>query len=217
MNLNLEGTKHEKVVLVILAYVIGFTTGLICFGLSVNHDKYEVSEHGVEMSDTISHETMVNPDDNYPEQITPESEQQTAPEETSTSTNSEVSVGYEGGRLFSNLNGASVVLSVKRDQLTPDQVQVFSEQGLHDAIPNYLVSQDSNYIYFCEQKTEADSCSDLIYDVENKSIHFVTIDGVKVASTAVEAKTANWNGSLLSIGNKVSQNASEPWKLAQVN
>ena len=202
MNLNIEGTKHEKAVLVILSYVSGFTAGFIIFGMSAlssARPAESVIYHEPQATD-ISMNTV---------------DEVAAPVELETPVPTE-EVMYKDGRLMANINGASVLLSAQLATVDAETAKTFANQGVHQAIPKYQASDDANFVYYCEQHSEADSCINFIYDVEKQIIQYVTVDGKKLVSNAETAQTAIWNNGLLTIGTATSINATAPWKLAIV-
>ncbi len=202
MNLNIEGTKHEKAVLVILSYVSGFTAGFIIFGMSTLSSARPVENviYEVPPQTDVSMNTI--------DEIAP-------PEATETSVSTE-DVMYKDGRLMANVNGASVLLSAQLATVDAETAKTFANQGVHQAIPKYQASDDANFVYYCEQHSEADSCINFIYDVEKQIIQYVTVDGKKLVSNAETAQTATWNNGLLTIGTATSIEATTPWKLANV-
>ena len=198
MNLNIEGTKHEKAVLVILSYVSGFTAGFIIFGMSsLASTKSEPVTYQVPVQNEVS--------------MTAPVEETTATEETTVQSEE---VLYKDGRLMANVNGASVLLSAQLATVDPETAKSFANQGVHEAIPNYLASDDGSFIYYCEQHSPADSCSNFIYDVNAQVIQYVTVDGKKLISNAQTAQSATWSNGTLKIGTATSVSTDTPWKLA---
>ena len=202
MNLNIEGTKHEKAVLVILSYVSGFTARFIIFGLSslqsarsVESVIYEVPAHNEVSVNTINQvEAPIEPETPVPTE----------------------EVMYKDGRLMANVNGATVLLSAQLATVDAETAKTFANQGVHQAIPKYQASDDANFVYYCEQHSDEDSCINFIYDVENQIIQYVTIDGKKLVSTAQTAQTATWSNGKLTIGNATTIDSATPWKLASI-
>ncbi len=205
MNLNIEGTKHEKAVLVLLSYVSGFTAGFIIFGLSTLSQPGPVESVIYEVP--VANEVSMNEVEPVTEVV--------APTETDTSTMNE-DVMYKDGRLMANVNGAAVLLSAQLATVDAETAKSFANQGVHQAIPKYMASDDANFVYYCEQHSEVDSCTNFIYDVENQIIQYVTVDGAKLVSNAQTAQTAMWSNGKLTIGSATSVDATTPWKLATI-
>ncbi|MBY0538393.1 hypothetical protein K2P47_03260 [Patescibacteria group bacterium] len=201
MNLNIEGTKHEKAVLVILSYVVGFTAGFIVFGVT--------------QSSPLESAPIINVTE------APAAEMVTGVPEVSTTETPELEtsdmsqqVMYTGGRLMANSNGASVLLSAQIQTVDPETAKDLASQGVHESLPQYLASDDGNFIYYCEQHSGEDTCVNFIYQVSDQSIKYVTADGVKLRSTPMDAKAAYWEGATLVIGANRSMTPDTPWKLS---
>jgi hypothetical protein len=200
MNLNIEGTKHEKAVLVILSYVAGFTAGFIVFGVTQSPALQSATVYPVE-------EVAVSPE-MLPE-ATPTEEMMEAPEAPDMTEQ----VMYKDGRLMANVNGASVLLSAQIKTVDEETAKAFANQGVHEVIPQYLASDDGNFIYYCEQHAGEDTCINFVYNVTDQVIQYVTVDGVKHRSTPAEAEQAMWQGSTLTVGTASSMSPDAPWKL----
>lgn len=211
MNLNIEGTKHEKAVLVILSYISGFTAGFIVFALA-------------NTSAVQSPAIVMIPDEPVMQIETP----QTAPTEESVITPTESSLEasnadegvqalYKDGRLMASANGASILLSAQLDTVDKETAKLFSDQGVHTAIPKFATSDDGSYIYYCEQHSDADLCTNFIYDVANQVIQYVTVDDVKLVTPSALAESALWQEGKLSIGSAISVSSENPWKLTEGN
>jgi hypothetical protein len=200
MNLNIEGTKHEKAVLVILSYVSGFTAGFIIFGLTQSASLRNVPV----MADPVFTETS--------EEMTvvfPEEGSMTPPETVDQSSQ----VLYKDGRLMANVNGASVLLSAQLKTVDAETAEAFASQGVHEAIPNFATSDDGAFIYYCEQHDTADSCINFIYSVDTQMIQYVTIDGQKAITDSATAKSATWSGEIFNLAGAASVSPLTPWKL----
>jgi hypothetical protein len=201
MNLNIEGTKHEKAVLVILSYVAGFTAGFIVFGVTQSPALQSATVYPVA-------EVAVAPE-MLPE-ATPVEDMMETPEATDMTEQ----VMYKDGRLMANVNGASVLLSAQIKTVDEETAKAFANQGVHEVIPQYLASDDGNFIYYCEQHAGEDTCINFVYNVTDQVIQYVTVDGVKLRSTPAEAEQAMWQGSTLTVGTASSMSPDAPWKLA---
>jgi hypothetical protein len=205
MNLNMEGTKHEKAVLVILSYVVGFTAGFITFGVTSNGFSKSVpmaTVPPVVVEQTTTEMETVVPDPEMPVSL-----------EEVTSENSTDQVHYTDGRLMANVNGASVLLSAQLATVDAETAKLFAAQGVHEAIPKYTASADGAFIYYCEQHSAADSCINFVYDSNAQIIHYVTVDGAKLVTPAATAESATWNNETLTVGTASSIAANTPWKL----
>jgi|GEM_PF-2346616 len=208
MNLDIEGTKHEKVVLVVLSYVIGFTAGFICFGVaqSFRHDNREeglVSQVAFEVVPAVP----VNP---TPNPSADQSNLATNGTVVDAVTDSSTGVTYTDGKLQVHKNGDTYLLSMKSSHLSASVQSSFKNQGMHLDVPVYSLSPDNKYVYFCEQQTTEDSCNSFVFDIEKNVIEYVTVDGKKFSSPAAVAKTATWSEKGLTIEGKSSADATAP-------
>lgn len=195
--MNLEGTKHEKAVLVVLAYIIGLTSGFIGFGIS-NHLTTETME--VAVAPEFTPEGYTGPDT-----PPPSDETMTTPEE-------EVA-RYEDGKLYAYVHGDRYVLSLSNEVMPVENVEGFATQGIHKNIPNYSASPDGQFVYFCEQQTDADECINFIFDTNENVIQPVQFGGKKFITSISDALTAAWNGDTITIGQYSSAAAATPWML----
>ena len=207
MNLNIEGTKHEKAVLVVLSYVVGFTTGFIVFGLTQPRPLQSVSTQA-EMETTVPEDIFVEP---ALEEIS-----ETPVEAAAELPNTGEQVMYKDGQLIANVNGASVLLSAQMKTVDAETAVLFANQGVHEVIPYFQASPDGAFIYYCEQHVASDTCINFVYSVNEKVIQYVTVDDIKLDLAPEAAKTAYWSGSTLHLGGAMSTNVAAPWKLSTV-
>ena len=192
----MEGTKHEKVVLVVLAYIIGFTTGLIGFG---------VNQSG-----------FISTDANYSELELGEQEVSVAKSDINSNTdNGDEIVSYKDGRLRLIDDDNTLLLSIDKNLVDEESLDSFTEQGIHTAIPYFIISPDQHYVYFCEQRSTEDACTNFVFDTESSIIQFVSNGGEKLSTTAATAQGVYWNddGGLV-IGDLTSLALDTPWKVA---
>lgn len=194
--MNLEGTKHEKAVLVVLAYIIGLTSGFIGFGIAQHY---------------AAEPAMAEPTTFIPEGYTPPPGPPPS-EEAAMSTSEEVA-RYEDGKLYAYVHGDRYVLSLSNEVMPVENVEGFATQGIHEKIPTYSTSPDGRFVYFCEQQTEADECAHFIFDAEADVIQPVQVDGKKFITSVSDALTAAWQGDTITIGTYSSAAAATPWML----
>lgn len=214
--MNMEGTKHEKAILVLLAYIIGFTSAFIAFGIA--------KSISVDADDTVAYEIVSDSMGDTDDMMVPETDVQptaeaplpSAPEEGAADssvllTGKGTEVYYENGKLYASTNGDMHLLSVAKNKLTSAVAEAFSSQGSHIAIPKFSVSTDGSFVYFCEQQQETDSCVNFVYDVTGDVIQYVSAEGKKVVTSAAIAETANWTPAGLTFGTYRSQSTEKPW------
>ena len=207
MNLDIEGTKHEKVVIIVLAYVMGFTAGFICFGISTNRSAVGGTDSPAAVQalfapEQISADTLIS----TPEPTETTAEIATNPE----AAHGPATVTYTDGKLQAQVGDNSYLLSMRTSGLDSAAQSAFKNQGAHQDIPAYTVSPNGKFIHFCEQQSADDSCMNFIFDVEKNVINYVSIDGKKVTTTGSIAKAATWSENGLTLDNKTSADAAAP-------
>ena len=195
----MSGTKHEKTVLIILTYIIGFTSGL----MAVNLFSYSVP-----IQEPIMMEEIIN---------TPEPEALEVPTQNPVSEVPAVEpvgemVTYVDGRLYATVGDSKVVLSISVVSLGEEVPEEFVSQGTHISEPFYLSSPDGLYVYFCEQQGTDESCVSYVYDTTSSLIQPVTALSQKIDVSNEEASIATWSEGSLRVGSFVSVSSSEsPW------
>jgi len=200
----MEGTKHEKVILVILAYLIGFTSALIAYGIkpTPNYLPFENElglTSGLENTDFVDKQNI---------------QQSSTTEATDPSTNE--FVNYHDGRLSVHNDQGDFLLSINKDLIDTEQLIEFKNYGIHysNKSPFYLVSADKKFIYFCEQHGEKDNCSNFIFDVKSSNMHFVNNEKQKIVTPRQVAEKAYWReDDILVVGDLTSVNSDTPWKV----
>jgi hypothetical protein len=201
--MDIEGTKHEKVVLIVIAYIIGFTSGFIAFGV-VPKVPAPLSEMVVE---TPVDGMGQNPDGSsyeLPTENPPEGGEQVSQNGITS---------YEDGKLYATVKGERFVLSLHQDVMENSNVEGFATQGIHTDLPVYSASSDGKYVHFCEQHTEADECSHFIFDTSSNVIMPVSLEGARFVTARAVAETTAWNGDALTVGIYRSADNATPWKL----
>jgi hypothetical protein len=199
--MNLEGTKHEKAVLVVIAYIIGFTSSFIAFGVMEQYQAPAV----LETTET------------WPEGYMPPTEQPPLDEAVSTEESPTNSMAvYEEGKLYATVAGERYVLSLSNDIMDVTNVEGFATQGIHENIPTFSASNDSRFVHFCEQQTEADACTHFIFDAGRNVIQPVSLNGQSFITTISEALSTVWNNDTLTIANYASVSEAEPWKMVTI-
>ena len=203
----LEGTKHEKAVLVVLAYIIGLTSGFIGFGVNnyyqdnLKSDKLETKQQAPQSAPVLgtSDQAGYVPPTEHP------------PEEEGFSE----SVVYIDGQLTALTDEGHMVLSVHIDKLGEVIPEPLEIQGHHTQPPIYLASPEGKYVYFCEQHLGEDSCTNLLFDAEAVSIQYLQVEDKKFVTPVSQAATAYWAVDGLHIGEFISESISSPWRLIQ--
>jgi len=191
----MTGTRHERVALVTLAYVVGFTSAFIAFGVS-NINEARVVYQNVDLVESeIDTEYSV---DNTMGSVMGATA---------------VLAQYEGGMLTATVGEQRYVLSIDEEIIPAEERVAFAEQGLHVVPPPYVVSPSGKFIYFCEQSGEGTGeCQAFVFDVESNVINFVTAAGEKLSVTNELAAAAVWQGDVLNLGGEVSLDTTTPWR-----
>ncbi|MFM2423796.1 MAG: hypothetical protein RLZZ70_183 [Candidatus Parcubacteria bacterium] len=203
--MNLEGTKHEKAVLVVITYIIGFTSGFIAFGVG---NSFADKQHSMDAYVPV---TQLPPADEYtPPTSNPPAMDDEPMIDAATTTTTDI-VSYVDGKLYAQVGEEQFVLSISNSVMTGDNVEGFSTQGIHEELPAYAASADNAFIYFCEQQSSDESCTHFVFDTKANVIQFVNVDGEKLVTPNDVAKSAAWSPAGLQIGEYTSATADTPW------
>lgn len=182
----MEGTRHERAALVVVAYFIGAVTVFIGF----NAPQVDYSESTTDLTASV-----INA--NQSVQATQASSIARYAERVLTV------MTLDGERTLS--------FSVEASDQIPSE---FSVQGAHFGELSYSASPSDEFIFFCEQKSpDADTCSPFVYDVLSDTIYPLRLNGERVALLTTAAGTASWSGNILTIGSETSRDAVSPWLL----
>lgn len=178
--------RHEKIVLVMLAYIIGFTTAYIGFGLTPeqshkDHVVTTTSEKHNSTSTQQQHEKKGN-----------------------------VEVLFEEEGMFARVNGREVIVSgALRDGVSPGQ-------GFHVAVPDYAVSPNEEFIYYCEQQThDADTCHDYIYVIDEHLVRPLQFNGTHLTSSIIQSQFSWQDNGTAQYNGYRSLSPQRPWQLTQ--
>jgi len=198
----LEGTRHEKVALVLLAYIIGITSGYIAFATHSTpvSAKYQSATFHIDrVSDMNSHIPIDNSD--YGRGIVQRDKN-----------HSDRFVHYTDGRLIVESPDLQMLISIHADQMGEDVQPGFEMQGTHIVPPVFIADAADENVFFCEFfKTDAE-CLSYIFNATDVTIKPVVLNGQQLNLTETEARTAAWVDGQLMVANLVSL-PREPWKL----
>jgi hypothetical protein len=165
----MEGTRHERVALIIAAYIIGFLTAFIGFGIDVGQPTSftqvipaNIQDNSASVSSALSLSTAIN---------------------------SSIAITDTGLELTTD--GVTVLLAASQYAVTPNTPQ--GQDGVFIGISSYGVSPDGSYAYFCELPSRnVDSCKPFVYSVLSQTVYPVTIDSERVAFEATKHNVV-WN------------------------
>lgn len=162
IKVNMEGTRNERVAILLTSYVIGFVTAYIAFGV-------------VQLENSMEFAQM--PPQNMASVIT--ARQPVEKAETF------IAVDTEG--LIIIKNNKRTLLSATGDTSTSD----FFTDGQHVTITDYSLSPDKAHVYFCELPAQdSDSCRPYIYSVADDIVYPFLINGERVAFEAKDQEVS---------------------------
>lgn len=199
----METTRHERVILLLLAYTIGFTAAYIWLELG---------------DDTPTSSVVAK---NYPVQVVatqdddkavPLSAAANAGVETRSTAGAYYSL-YKNGELRLFTPTDPVLLSVSIDSEDAQAANLSVDlAGIHADVPAHQISPDGKYVYFCEVDDESLSCQHYVYDVTEKMLHALSVVGGNLEKLGGEA-VAHWQNGILYLGNFHSTTSDTPWLL----
>jgi hypothetical protein len=198
----MEGTRHERVAIVLASYVIGFTTAFILYANITNNNLIpDFSNVGASDTSTAS---VINA---IPEVAEPENKLPIEVVEP-------FSVSYAEGRL-EVINGEATNLLSFNPEVSGIDVDTASlTQSFHFGEIVYKVSPDNSFVFFCEQQDiTASTCLGYVYDTVTGIIYPVVKNGAPVLVSDASLATVEFGKKGLVIGMNYSANISAPWVL----
>jgi len=180
----MEGTRHEKAILIVAAYVIGFTSAFIAFGLS----NTQVSEPQISFINKL--------------EASPSSQ----------SSASVASVVLRDDGLYLVTGETDRLLSAKRSILGEETSKALP--GFFENMIDAEASRDGRFVYFCEQLTqEAENCDPYVYAVETDALYHVKKDGNDLYPIVSNHESMWVNDSVLVVNGVSSEDVNKPWLL----
>lgn len=179
--------KHERITIVILSYVIGFSTAFIAFNF-VNPGYINKSE-GEPLA-------VAAPKTNSLKLEPKEAARPTLFEE-------------KADGLYALINGNSRILSAQAVSATN------VVEGFHYKIIGAAASADGRFIHYCSQQQEGDDeCKHYIYDLINDQTYRLEVPTGEQLTSGIGNVFAEWlpDGNLTT-ENYVSASAAAPWEL----
>jgi type II secretory pathway pseudopilin PulG len=162
----MEGTRNERVAILITSYVIGFMTAFIGFGVVQSDDSATLAQIPAQNTASVI---------------------QAHQEAQVTESNIFLDVDTEG--LFLTIDDERTLLSAT---VSEDSSGYF-EDGAHVAISNYALSNDKTQVYFCELPSAGSgSCRPYIYSLTEEVVYPVLVNGERVAFDAA-AHEVSWS------------------------
>ena len=187
----LEGSRHEKVIIAVAAYIIGFVTALIAFGLHDEGPEFvaiiEAERQGSQMAAVAG----------------------VVAERQPSVMDEHVAVEQDSDGLHVYHHGQKRTISGKRTVLQLDDEPAV---GFHADVHGAAVSPNDEYVYYCEQLSDdAEVCEPLVYSLTEDMIYRVRTNG-DVLSLNVAAHDVAWTpGGRLQSSSAVSTNVDQPW------
>jgi len=189
---NLEGTAHEKAVLVILSFIIGLTCGYIAFYFQQGKEKMMTEYYSVPVTVPAMDPTMATPGE-----VLGEESQQTG------------ITYYQDNFLYVESPEGQMVLSVHVDEFGDEGVPDFlTQQGSHVIEPIVVEAPDGSAVFFCESNTSASECNAYVFMSDTATVYAAEVDWEPVVLTTAEAATATWTESGLGVAGFTAANAS---------
>lgn len=187
--MHMEGTRHEKVLLIVLAYIIGFTTAFIAFGFgnqrsaSIDLPAYTPRANAEDSSDALKASVVFKEDGVYV-----------------------VTSRYDR------------ILSADKNALSSNVLTSIGESaGFHYRVIDAEASRDAKFVYYCEQLSEAsETCHPYVYSVDMDAVFPVKLSGEKVEYVVIDHVSAWMEDGALMIGSTVSADVSRPWELVEI-
>jgi hypothetical protein len=182
------GTRHEKAVIVLTSYVIGFTTAFIAFGLTTMHysDK--------QMSKRAPHMQSAKKVD-YKEVH-----------------NNISAIGTDESGLYVTIGGYNRIISGNKNALEASVIASITGPGY--AVKHHMpqVTEDGWFAFYCEQAEEgATDCAPFVYSLFDDTIHKVTLDGVHESLTIDDVNVSWAENNQLIINSFTSSDPKMPW------
>ena len=162
--MNIEGTPHERALLVTFAYIIGFITAAIAFNYALGGAPAQVAMVAVSPATQPASVATAVPT-TEPEAAAP----------AATPTVSDTLV-YENQGLYLYTDADFPVLLSKHidalDISYDDLPELADRQGFHTAVPGYEYFAAYEFVYYCEQY-DANTCVPYLYDVAEAQLRVV--------------------------------------------
>ena len=187
--MNMEGTRHEKIVLIIASYVIGFVTAFIAFGIDFFN---------------YQNTTVQNP---YVKNLSVAVQQKNTHLQAAT-------IGFsETGFVVKTKNDVQL-LSVDKKKVDPEVLSTLDSNAYYAEIVAAEMSPDGRFVFYCQKVTEdSQTCNPFIYVLDAKVLHPVKLNDENYLSS-VATHTSSWlpDNNLIVDGHS-SVNADIPWHL----
>lgn len=203
--------RHERALVMLATYAIGFTTAYISFGVAgtttpMTANVYTAVENIQTNEQVVESEPQVS--DNVEEDVVAEAEELKP---------TSASLEYKEGKLEYLMNGNSILLSFNPEVSDIKLPATTLTQGYHYGDLVFSMFDFGRYVFFCEQhEAKAKVCTPYLYDTVANTIFTVSNQGSQLEITLEEAKNATYGTKGLQIGDYHSTNALTPQSLQLV-
>ncbi|MDA8596719.1 hypothetical protein N9L26_00075 [Candidatus Pacebacteria bacterium] len=183
--------RNERVFIVVLSYIIGFTTAFIGFALTKSSD---YKDHHHDKDHMHSHNKRHSAKADY---------------DSTTTSNRSVEVVFDEAGMYAVVGEERVIVSgMLSDVVEPGP-------GFHVDVPFYSVSPSGNYVYYCEQQTqEAEDCSYYMYLIDEHVIKPLKLNGENLSSVVAQSGFEWTEQEELTAPGYRSTSSATPWQLA---
>lgn len=183
------GTRHEKALIVLTSYVIGFTTAFIAFGIT------NMGNKGEENKDYASSKGQYENIDYTQEH------------------KNIAAIGSDDEGLFVTVGGYNRIISGKMPALEASAIASLRGPGYAFEHHGAVVSKNGWLAFYCEQeKEDSVDCLPYVYSLYDDSVHPVTLDGQQVYLDSTKL-TSDWStDNYLIIDGYYSDSIETPWK-----
>jgi hypothetical protein len=188
------GTRHEKAVIVLTSYVIGFTTAFIAFGIT-----------NMEHNGDMHHNYSTHKEQNEAHDFKKEHHNISA-------------IGTDDEGLFVTVGGYNRIISGKMPDLEANAIAALEGPGYAYEHHGAVVSNDGWFAFYCEQPTEeSKDCLPFVYSLFDDTIHTVVTESGAI-TLPVDSFTVSWSSdSLLKVNEFASKEEEKPWIVASPN
>ena len=198
--MQIEGTPNERALLVIFAYIAGFTAAFIAFVATQDRSAY------------VSN-TTVN-----------QASQSAAVQAADVRTNEAVSdriisVTYENDGLYIHTSTEFPTLLSKSAEVAGvafnSDDSLFAKQGFHSNVPYYEHISELDHVFFCEQYESTGYCTPYVYDIKGQTLHIFHEDGEPLSiDNRIAEQVRVTNVGEYIVGGFRSLSTASPWEMA---
>lgn len=184
----IEGSRNEKVMILLASYVIGFTTAYIAYGINSN----------------------LLPEPAFPVNLNTQS----ATVALATKPASNVIYELTDKGLEVIVDGNRQLVSVPASSLSEQERAEMGDQGVYETVAGVSLSSSGEYLYYCEYPVGAISCNPFVYKIATQVAYPVEVFGV---IDPVIDDQLRFDGDMLVSDEFVSVNPITPWQLVEVS